>query len=95
MSRRSNRRSKSKRAQALLSLKAELMLLLDDPKSIQLMHPLMAGELRHAIKFIHEKGRLPHYLIPDPFEAQMQIAAEQLQREIDRKFLEDLKGANA
>jgi len=88
MSKRSNRRSKSKRALALLSLRAELSLMIDEPKALPLVNSLMAGELRHAIKYITENGRLPHYLlIFNPLQSELQRAADRMQRDIDRQML--------
>ncbi len=88
MSKRSNRRSKAKRALALLSLRAELSLMIDDPRALALVNSLMAGELRHAIRYITEKGRLPSYLlIYNPYHAELQRAADLMQRDIDNAML--------
>ena len=88
MSKRSNRRSKAKRAQALLSLRAELSLMIDDPRALALVNSLMIGELRHAIRYITEKGRLPSYLlIYNPYEAELQRAADLMQRDIDKQMV--------
>ena len=91
MSKRSNRRSKSKRALALLSLRAELSLMIDDPRALALVNSLMIGELRHAIRYITENGRLPSYLlIYNPYHAELQRAAELMQRDLDRQLIKSL-----
>ncbi len=93
MSRRSNRRSKAKRALALLSLRAELVLLYDGEKMPN--HFLESGltatrELVDRKKYLiwnnlqeWRSGSVPQ----SPYQAQLDIAAKQLQQDIDNAML--------
>jgi len=92
MSKRSNRRSKAKRAQALLSCRAELVLLYDGEKIPD--HYLESGltatrELISMKKYMILNGVVrPYGANPmSPYQAQLDIAAKQLQQDIDNAML--------
>ncbi len=92
MSRRSNRRSKAKRAQALLSCRAELVLLYDGERLPD--HYLECGltatrELISMKKYMIWNGfTRPSGAVPQsPYQAQLDIAAKQLQQDIDNAML--------
>ncbi len=92
MSRRSNRRSKAKRALALLSCRAELVLLYDGAPMPD--HYLECGltetrELINTKKFLIWSGkvRVTGSIPLSAYKAQLDIAAKQLQQDIDNAML--------
>ncbi len=92
MSKRSNRRSKAKRAQALLSCRAELVLLYDGEKMPD--HYLECGltetrELINTKKFLIWSGkvRITNSMPLSAYKAQMDAAVKALQQDIDNAML--------
>ena len=95
MSKRSNRRSKAKRAQALLSCRAELVLLYDGERIPD--HYLECGltatrELISMKKYMILNGfTRPSGAVPQsPYQVQLDIAAKQLQDDLDRELIRSL-----
>ncbi len=89
MSKRSNRRSKAKRALALLSCRAELTLLHDGAPMPNHYLELGLTDTRNLVrsKQWQLENRSTISFTSSPYQAQLDIAAKQLQQDIDNAML--------
>ncbi len=92
MSRRSNRRSKAKRALALLSCRAELTLLHDGAPMPNHYLELGLTDTRNLVrsKQWQLENRSTISFTSSPYQAQLDIAAKQLQIDLDRELIRSL-----
>lgn len=92
MSKRSNRRSKAKRAQALLSCRAELTLLHDGAPMPNHYLELGLTDTRNLVrsKQWQLENRSTISFTSSPYQAQLDIAAKQLQIDLDRELIRSL-----
>jgi hypothetical protein len=95
MSKRSNRRSKGKRARALLSLRAELTLLYDGAPMPKHYLESNLTDTRGYVsmkKYMLDNGLARAYgAVPqNPYQAQLDAAAKQLQEDIDKELIRSL-----